>query len=145
MIDNWTCIASLYFSTSTRPQKQNCVQKRFMHQSASINLINALTYKYTLGVIYLISLSSLHLINILLVVESWNRQHHGQNIHPTEKLISVNLFKILCVVTWAWLFLTSMVMEAVRGQKRYRECTLWLNDQLIPQCQFCLLIEIKAI
>ena len=42
-----------------------------------------------------------HLINILLIVESWNRQHHGQNIHPTEKSISVNLFKILCVVTWA--------------------------------------------
>ena len=33
----------------------------------------------------------------LLVVKSWNRQHHGQTIHPTEKLISMNLFKILCV------------------------------------------------
>ena len=37
----------------------------------------------------------------LLVVESWNRQHHGQTIHPTEKLNSMNLFKILFVVTWA--------------------------------------------
>ena len=73
----------------------------------------------------------------LLVVESWNRQHHGQ----TEKFNSMNLFKILCVVTWAQLFLTSMVLEAVRGQKRYRERTLWhfkLNVRYIPRCQFCL-------
>ena len=69
----------------------------------------------------------------LLVVESWNRQHHGQTIHPTEKLILMNVFKILCAVTWlAWLFLTSMVMEAVRGQKRYSECTLWhFNSMLV--------------
>ena len=40
----------------------------------------------------------------LLVVKSWNWQHHGQTIHPTENLISMNLFKILCVATWAWLF-----------------------------------------
>ena len=26
---------------------------------------------------------------------------------------------------WTWLFLTFMVMEAVRGQKLYCECTLW--------------------
>ena len=38
----------------------------------------------------------------LLVVESWNRQHQGQTLNSTEKLISMNLFKILCVVTWAW-------------------------------------------
>ena len=48
-----------------------------------------------------------------------NRQHHGQTIHPTENYISMNLFKILCVVTWAWLFLTSEVLEAVRGQKHH--------------------------
>ena len=34
-----------------------------------------------------------------MVVESSNRQHHSQTIHSTEKLISMNLFKILCVVT----------------------------------------------
>ena len=45
------------------------------------------------------------------------RQHHCQTIYPIENLIPMNLFKILCVVTWAWLFLTSEVMEAVRGQK----------------------------
>ena len=53
--------------------------------------------------------------------QSWNRRHNGQTIHPIEKLISMNLFKILCVVTWTWLFLSSMVMEAVRDQKRYSE------------------------
>ena len=53
----------------------------------------------------------------LLVVESWNRQHHGQTIHPTEKFNSINLYKIICVVTWPQLFLTSMGMDAVRGAK----------------------------
>ena len=66
-----------------------------------------------------------YLINIFTGSQSWNRQHHGQAIHPspTEKLISMNLFKILCVV--AWLILTSVVMEAVRGQKCYSKRTLW--------------------
>ena len=36
-----------------------------------------------------------------MVVESWNRQHHGQTIYPTEKFTSMNLFKVLWVVTWA--------------------------------------------
>ena len=49
----------------------------------------------------------------LLVVESWNRQHHSRTILATEKFNSIDLFKILCVVTWTWLFLTSMIMEAV--------------------------------
>ena len=49
-----------------------------------------------------------YLINIFTGSQSWNRQNHGQTIHPTEKL------KILCVVTWAQLYLTSMVMEAVK-------------------------------
>ena len=39
------------------------------------------------------------LINIFTGSSFRNRQHHGQTIHPTEKLISMNLFKILCVVT----------------------------------------------
>ena len=56
-----------------------------------------------------------------MVVECWIRQHHGQTIHPIENLIPLNLFTILCVVTWAWLFLTSKVMEAVRGQKQPSE------------------------
>ena len=52
-----------------------------------------------------------------MAVECWKRQDHGQTIHPTEKFNSIKLFKNLCVVTWAWLFLTYEVMEAVRGQK----------------------------
>ena len=32
-------------------------------------------------------------------------------------LFSGTLFKIPGVLTWAWLFLTSKVIEAVRGQK----------------------------
>ena len=41
------------------------------------------------------------LINIFTGSPSWNRQHHSQTIYSTENLISMNLFKILCVVTWA--------------------------------------------
>ena len=58
-----------------------------------------------------------HCENRDMVVESWKRQHHGQTIYPTEKFTSMNLFKKFWVVTWAWPFLTSEVMEAVRGQK----------------------------
>ena len=71
-----------------------------------------------------------HLINIFTGSLGWNRQHHSQTIHPTEKLISMNLCIILWVVTWAWLFLTPMVMEAVRGQKRYSERTLWYFNSI---------------
>ena len=53
----------------------------------------------------------------LLVVKGWNRQHHNQTIHSTEMFTAMNLFKILCIVTWAWSFLTLEVMKAVRGQK----------------------------
>ena len=56
---------------------------------------------------------------LLMVVKSLNWQYHGQAIHPTEK----NLYRIIGVVTWAWLFLTSM--EAARGQTPYSNCTLW--------------------
>ena len=41
------------------------------------------------------------LLLVLLVVKGWNRQHHSQTIHPKEKFTSMNLSKILCVVTWA--------------------------------------------
>ena len=60
---------------------------------------------------------------LLMVVKSWNWQHHGQTIDPSDKFTSINLFKILWVVTWAWLFLTSM--EAIRGQTPYSNRTLW--------------------
>jgi hypothetical protein len=42
-------------------------------------------------------------------------QHHAQTIHPTEKIISMNLLQMSSVITWAWSFLTSEVVEAVRG------------------------------
>ena len=52
-------------------------------------------------------------------------------IDPTDKFTSMNLYKILCVVTSTWLFLTSM--EAVRGQTPYRDCTLWhFNSMFSP-------------
>ena len=35
---------------------------------------------------------------------SQKNQHHDQTIHPTKKLISMNLFKILWFVTWAEFF-----------------------------------------
>ena len=60
----------------------------------------------------MVSFYNSYLINIFTGSLRWNRQHQGQTMHPTE-----NLFKILCVVTWAWLFLTSKVMQAVWDQK----------------------------
>ena len=44
---------------------------------------------------------SRHFINTFTGSLCCKRQHHGQTIHPKEKLISMNLFKICCVVTWA--------------------------------------------
>ena len=52
-------------------------------------------------------------------VERWNRQFGCETIHPTQKFISMNLFQMSCVITWAWSFLTSEVVEAVRGQKHH--------------------------
>ena len=63
------------------------------------------------------------LLIVLLVVKGWNRQHHSQTIHPTEKFTSMNLYKIIGVVTWAWLFLSST--EVARGQTPYNNRTLW--------------------
>ena len=61
-------------------------------------------------------------MNIFSGSPCWNsRQLHGQTRHPTENFVAMNLFKILCAVTWAWLFLTSEVMEAVRGHKHHSE------------------------
>ena len=80
-----------------------------------------------------------YLINIFTGGPGWNRQHHRQTINPTEKLISMNLFKILWVVTWAWLLLTSVVMETVRGQKRAHFGTLiqrLVNPTVPVLCHF---------
>ena len=60
----------------------------------------------------------------------WNRQHHSQTIHPAENFISINLFNKFCVVIWECLYLTSMVMEAVRGQTHYSEHTLWHSNSM---------------
>ena len=72
---------------------------------------------------------NLYISSITLLVD---RQHHGQIIHPTENLISMDLFKILCAVTWTLFFLTSNVMEAVRGQNTISLHTLWHQYSLHP-------------
>ena len=38
-----------------------------------------------------------------------------------RKFTSMNLLQMPCVIAWAWSFLTSKVMEAVRGQKHPSE------------------------
>ena len=40
-----------------------------------------------------------NIMNIFTGSQSWIRQHHCQTIQSTEKFISMNLSKILCVVT----------------------------------------------
>ena len=52
-------------------------------------------------------------------VQSWNRLFGGETIHPTQKFTWMNLLQMPCVITWAWKFLTSEVLEAVRGQKHH--------------------------
>ena len=80
-----------------------------------------------------------HLINKRQVRSGWNGEVGGQTVQLTENLISMNLLQIFCVITWAWSFLTSEVVEAVRGQKHHISAhTLALNVRFIPQRQFCL-------
>ena len=81
-----------------------------------------------------------NLINIFIDSQSSNRQHHSQTIHSKEKLILMNLFKIVCVVTWAWLFLTSMVIEAEQltttppHKNRLSDChRILMSDDPSPQ------------
>ena len=51
-----------------------------------------------------------------MVVERCYRKYCCENIHPTQKFISMNLLQMSCVVTKA-----SEVKEAVRGQKQPSE------------------------
>ena len=39
------------------------------------------------------------IVNRINIPTGSNRQNHGQTIHPKEHFISMNLFKILCVLT----------------------------------------------
>ena len=60
-----------------------------------------------------------YLINIFTGSPCCNGQLYGKTIDATENLYLLKLFKILCAVTWKILFLASMVMKAVRGQKHH--------------------------
>ena len=120
------------------------LKENYYYAAAVIQDISTLFMLRLYGIF--INISWKLILIVLLVVEGWNRQHHGQTIHTTENLISMNLFKILWVVTWALLFLTSIVMEAVRGQKRYSERTLWHSTQrsVHPTVLFLLTKKIKS-
>ena len=52
---------------------------------------------------------------------SWwcNRHNNGKTIYSTENFISMNLLQMSCLITRAWSFLTSKVVEAVWGQKHH--------------------------
>ena len=49
----------------------------------------------------------------------WNRLFGCETIRPTQKPTSMNLLQMSCMITWAWSFLTSKVVEAVKGQKHH--------------------------
>ena len=71
----------------------------------------------------------IHTIILLIrdmVVERGYRQFGCETIHPTQKLTSMNLLQMPCVMTWAWTFLTTEVVESVKGQSILSWCTLWL-------------------
>jgi hypothetical protein len=62
------------------------------------------------------------LIDLLIrdmVVECCCRRFGCETIHPTQKFTSMNLLQMTFVITWAWSFLTSQVVEAVWGQKHH--------------------------
>ena len=61
-----------------------------------------------------------------MVVERCYRQLGRETIHPTQNFISMNLLQMSCVITWTSLFLTSEVVEAVRGQKHHKKSQLFL-------------------
>ena len=67
-----------------------------------------------------------------MVVESWNWQYHCQTIHPTEKFTSMNLYKIIGVVTWAWLFLTSMEAKHHTATAHFGTITQCLVHPTVP-------------
>ena len=59
---------------------------------------------------------------ILLIIKECSMLE--QTIWPSNhtsntKVTSMNLLHMPCVITWAWSFLTSEVVEAVRGQKHH--------------------------
>ena len=54
-----------------------------------------------------------------IVVERWNRRFGCETLHPTQKFTLMNLLQMSRVITWAWSFLISEVVEAVRGQKHH--------------------------
>ena len=60
---------------------------------------------------------------------SWSNHTSGRKFYYN------GMFKTLWIVTWAWLFLTSEVLEAVKGQKHYSKLTLWhlTQNQFISQ------------
>ena len=66
-----------------------------------------------------IDYKSLHLAlhQYLTNVQCCYRRFGCETIHPTQNFTSMNLLQKPCVITQAWLILTSEVMEAVRGQK----------------------------
>ena len=53
----------------------------------------------------------------------------------------MNQLQMSCVIIWAWSFLTSKFVEAVRGQKHHisgHTLALSINVQFVSQCQLCL-------
>ena len=59
-----------------------------------------------------------HIHTIILLIRDMVVGRFGcETIHPTQKLTSMNLLQMPCMITWAWSFFTFEVVEAVRGQK----------------------------
>ena len=59
-----------------------------------------------------------NLLNTFTGSPSWNRQHHGQTIHPTENEFVQNF---LCCDIGMNIF----YLHGYGGQKCHSECTLW--------------------
>ena len=77
-----------------------------------------------------------YLINSFTGSPGCNRQYHSQTIHSTENFTSMNLFKILWVITRALLFFPRL-WRLLKAKKHYisvHTLALKLSIWFLPQC-----------
>ena len=85
---------------------------RYLHRFCSTILLKIKIYK-SYGKLSILIFEALGVLWVLSYPAS-----HLNHTSSTENFISMNLLQMSCLITWAWSFLNSEVVEAVRCQKR---------------------------
>ena len=83
----------------------------FLYNSAYMMLGNEFIHPVLWNLIGWNALKENYLINIFTGSQFWNRQHYGQTIHPTEKMISMNLFRFFVFVYFLTIFARNDLYE----------------------------------